>query len=194
MLMERVLPWAPASSMEGSWVRSFWKTSVGVMPTLSGSQVRRRMGTWLAMELFEEGGGESGDVFDYGGDDVGAAGYLGFDAGGGLGVEEPVYGGDHADELFFGDLHAAAYALAGVVVGGREIDEVLLGAEEQACVLRAVDAFTSRRGRSRIPCRCTSRDLRWGACQRRRRDGRARCADGRSPARWAGRSGRIARS
>ena len=96
--------------------------------------------------LLEEGGGEGGDVFDDGGDDVGAAGDLGFDASGGLGVEQPVDGGDHADDLLLGDLHAAAYALTGAVVGGGEVDEVFSGAEKEASVLGASDAFAAGEG------------------------------------------------
>ena len=191
MLMERVLPRAPASSMEGSWARSFMEDFVGGDADFGGVPGEAEDGDVVGDGLLEEVGGEGGDVLDHGGDDVGAAGDLGLDAGGGLGVEEPIDGGDHADDLFLGDLHAAAYALTGVVVGGCEFDEVFLVPRSRprsggrGCLCRR------RRRRSRSPCRCTSRGFRWGACRLRRRGGRGRCADGRLEPGGAGRSCRM---
>ena len=83
-----------------------------------------------------------GDVVDGGADGVDLLHPATEHGGVGLG-EEPVDGGDHADELFLGDFHAAADALVdGAIVGGGEIDEVF-AAEEEAGVLRAADAFAA---------------------------------------------------
>src|SRR5580693_735089 len=58
-------------------------------------------------------------------------------------LKQPVDGGDHAYDLFLGDLHTAAYGVAvWIVVGCREISEMFL-AEQQAGVLRSADPLAT---------------------------------------------------
>src|ERR1700738_2553299 len=76
-----------------------------------------------------------GNVLHPTGDDVDAAHVLGVVLLVVL-LQQPVDRGDHADDLFFRDLHAPTDRVAvGIIVGGCEIGEVF-PAKQQAGVLR----------------------------------------------------------